>query len=65
LEDILQQDPREKFELFPKLGYYFISFRAVAGKSLPRGFHDPLDPSADLIRDDALGEGNLYLVVYV
>ncbi|KAF9651890.1 hypothetical protein BDM02DRAFT_3184137 [Thelephora ganbajun] len=29
LEDILQQDPREKMELFPKLGYYFIVFKAV------------------------------------
>lgn len=29
LEDILQKEPREKLELFPKLGYYFIIFRAV------------------------------------
>lgn len=29
LEDILQQDPREKIELFPRLGYYFIVFRAL------------------------------------
>jgi magnesium transporter len=29
LEDILQQEPREKLELFPRLGYYFIAFRAM------------------------------------
>ncbi|KAF8310993.1 hypothetical protein DL93DRAFT_2140147 [Clavulina sp. PMI_390] len=29
LEDIVQQDPREKVELFPRLGYYFIVFRAL------------------------------------
>ncbi|THH34176.1 hypothetical protein EUX98_g119 [Antrodiella citrinella] len=29
LEDILTQDPREKFELFPSLGYYFIAFRTI------------------------------------
>jgi magnesium transporter len=29
LEDILQREPREKLESFPKLGYYFISFRAI------------------------------------
>lgn len=29
LEDILHQEPREKLELFSKLGYYFIVFRAI------------------------------------
>ena len=29
LEDILHQEPREKLELFPKLGYSFIVFRAI------------------------------------
>ena len=29
LEDILQREPREKLESFPKLGYYFIIFRAI------------------------------------
>ncbi|KAG9038137.1 hypothetical protein FRB95_002577 [Tulasnella sp. JGI-2019a] len=29
LEDILQQEPREKLELFPRLGYYFVVFRAI------------------------------------
>lgn len=29
LEDILQQDPREKLEVFAALDYYLISFRAL------------------------------------
>jgi len=29
LEDILQREPRDKLESFPKLGYYFIVFRAI------------------------------------
>jgi magnesium transporter len=29
LEDILHREPREKLELFPKLGYSFIVFRAI------------------------------------
>lgn len=37
LEDILHQDPREKLELFPRLGYYFIAFRAVDSRFLRNG----------------------------
>ncbi|KAG6857527.1 hypothetical protein H0H87_000126 [Tephrocybe sp. NHM501043] len=66
LEDILQQDPREKLELFPKLGYYFISFRAIEarprhGIERKEGF-EALDDSAS----DAgtFGEANVYLVVF-
>lgn len=33
LEDILQKERREKLELFQRLGYYFISFRAVGTRS--------------------------------
>lgn len=29
MEDILQQETREKIETFPTLGYYFIVFRAL------------------------------------
>ena len=29
LEDVLQQDPREKLDLFENLGYYLIVFRAI------------------------------------
>jgi Mg2+ and Co2+ transporter CorA len=29
LEDVLQQDPREKLDMFDKLGYYFVVVRAL------------------------------------
>lgn len=29
MEDILQQETREKMETFPSLGYYFVVFRAL------------------------------------
>lgn len=29
LEDVLQQDPREKLDLFERLGYYFVVIRAL------------------------------------
>jgi len=29
LEDVLQQDPREKFDTFDRLGYYFVVVRAL------------------------------------
>lgn len=29
LEDVLQQDPREKLDMFDKLGYYFVVIRAL------------------------------------
>lgn len=29
LEDVLQQDPREKIDVFENLGYHFIVFRAI------------------------------------
>lgn len=29
MEDVLQQETREKIETFPALGYYFIVFRAL------------------------------------
>jgi len=66
LEDILQHDPREKLELFPKLGYYFISFRAVESWGARKS-----QPPEEVI--DALGHGhdggfvgasNVYLVVF-
>ena len=34
LEDIISQESREKLELFPRLGYYFIVFRALANSSV-------------------------------
>lgn len=38
LEDIVQQETREKLEAFPRLGYYFVVFRAVEARmNLERG----------------------------
>ncbi|KAF9040578.1 hypothetical protein BJ165DRAFT_1549223 [Panaeolus papilionaceus] len=69
LEDILQQDPREKLELFTKLGYYFISFRAIESsetreKLLREG--GLLDSSGNpIVMDEySTGEANVYLVVF-
>jgi magnesium transporter len=73
LEDILQRDPREKLELFPKLGYYFISFRAIEGrdaraKRTTRGEGEENDEFSSTIQDGGddgvIGEGNVYLVVF-
>ncbi|KAJ7596996.1 hypothetical protein C8J56DRAFT_303871 [Mycena floridula] len=58
LEDILHQDPREKLEHFQRLGYYFISFRAVAPVTT-QNFQDPRSEMSD-----TLFEGNIYLVVF-
>ncbi|KAJ3568315.1 hypothetical protein NP233_g5796 [Leucocoprinus birnbaumii] len=48
LDNILQQDTREKFDVFPKLGYYFVSFRSL-----------PVQPEKVLV-----GETMIYLVVF-
>ena len=67
LEDILQQDPREKLELFPKLGYYFVSLRAIESQAT-RGLFRQFDTSTvdhNRYRDGGvLGEVNVYLVVF-
>ncbi|KAJ7492660.1 hypothetical protein FB451DRAFT_1219171 [Mycena latifolia] len=58
LEDILMQDPREKLERFPKLGYYFISFRAIEP-------WDNREKTWDQAGSDReVGEANVYLVVF-
>lgn len=68
LEDILQQDPREKVEVFSKLGYYFISFRAIASKAVRGGLQARLNKKSDESEDNSdagiIGEANLYLVVF-
>lgn len=67
LEDILQRNPREKLELFPKLGYYFISFRAIESQgSKDTGernnvIHTLDDSSQD---DGFIGAANVYMVVF-
>ncbi|KAJ6604611.1 hypothetical protein DFH09DRAFT_315618 [Mycena vulgaris] len=61
LEDILMKDPREKLERFPKLGYYFLSFRAIESwdnreKTWNQDGHE---------RNEGLvGEANVYLIVF-
>ncbi|KAJ3987781.1 hypothetical protein F5890DRAFT_679574 [Lentinula detonsa] len=64
LEDILQQDPREKLERFPKLGYYFISFRAIASRATGTKSERQLDFLTDTGDDGLLLESNVYLVVF-
>ncbi|KAJ4486063.1 hypothetical protein J3R30DRAFT_3281636 [Lentinula aciculospora] len=65
LEDILQQDPREKLERFPKLGYYFISFRAIESRTPGTKFEHQLDFVSDTGGDEGLlMESNVYLVVF-
>ncbi|KAF8202921.1 hypothetical protein BJ912DRAFT_798732, partial [Pholiota molesta] len=71
LEDILQQDPREKLEVFSKLGYYFISFRAIESQATREkvqreaGFKDTLGFLKSLPTDDSsIGEANVYLAVF-
>ncbi|KAG7450560.1 uncharacterized protein BT62DRAFT_927845 [Guyanagaster necrorhizus] len=69
LEDILQQDPREKLELFPKLGYYFISFRAIESMGSREGcLHTRLHRNAEIggsqPDEGILGEANVYIVVF-
>lgn len=68
LEDILQQDPREKLELFPRLGYYFVSFRAIESQTTRERFHRYSSGDTDQKdhHDDGgvVGEVNVYLVVF-
>jgi len=64
LEDILQQDPREKMELFSKLGYYFISFRAIQSATVIPPVHQSDDTDIYQADDGALREANIYLVVF-
>lgn len=63
LEDILQREPREKLELFPKLGYYFIVLRAVESSTR----HDIVSQktgSSQLPVRGAANETCIYLVVF-
>ncbi|KAF9076229.1 hypothetical protein BDP27DRAFT_1414761 [Rhodocollybia butyracea] len=62
LEDILQQDPREKIERFPKLGYYFISFRTIESRTARAKLECQLaNTSGD---EGLLVESNVYMVVF-
>lgn len=57
LEDILHQDPREKLEFFPRLGYYFVVFRAVDARMLNSG-------EVTARNTDDLRVTNVYLTVF-
>jgi Mg2+ and Co2+ transporter CorA len=65
LEDVLHQDPREKFEMYSKLGYYFIVVRALdeqyfkytPGSSGPPGA-DLAAAAAAAARQAAAADGN-------
>jgi magnesium transporter len=65
LEDILQQEPREKLELFPRLGYYFISFRAVETRQARRRrLGTDATESPGLTDGGVVSEVPVYLIVF-
>ena len=66
LEDILQREPREKLESFPKLGYYFIIFRAIEYKSRNELLEivSQRTGSSQLPVQGVANENNIYLVVF-
>lgn len=69
LEDILHQEPREKLELFPGLGYYFIIFRALEGEKSRERFRQAKLHGQEVLEQSSGDEGvigavNVYLVVF-
>jgi magnesium transporter len=66
LEDILQREPREKLELFPKLGYYFIVFRALEASTAPERLDTVSQKTGSSQPPDhgVVNEINVYLVVF-
>ena len=65
LEDILTQDPREKLELFPRLGYYFLSFRAIESQKTRERLRYLLSEDELGDKDEGIvAEVNMYLVVF-
>ncbi|KAL5535391.1 hypothetical protein ACEPAF_3485 [Sanghuangporus sanghuang] len=72
LEDILHRDPREKLELFPRLGYYFIVFRALEGERSRERFRQFKMKSGDgsvtlpsgPADEGVIGAVNVYIVVF-
>ena len=63
LEDILQREPREKLEIFPKLGYYFIVFRALES-STALEWLDAISQKTGSFDHGAVIGVNVYLVVF-
>jgi magnesium transporter len=68
LEDILQQETREKLEMFPGLGYYFIVFRAIETRKARERVHGLVNPAREadgsIDMDGVVGEAMVYLVVF-
>ena len=66
LEDILQQDPREKLENFTNLGYYFISFRTIESRSTKERLQREAAASGNdwNLDEGSIGEANAYLTVF-
>jgi Mg2+ and Co2+ transporter CorA len=65
LEDILRRESREKFEHFPRLGYYFVVFRAVDRPEPVQREDDETSFIQGLPElTDVLETTNIYLVVF-
>lgn len=66
LEDILQREPREKLESFPKLGYYFIVIRALESSTAPERLDTISQKSGSSQPQDngVVNWVNVYLVVF-
>ncbi|KAF8340419.1 uncharacterized protein EI90DRAFT_3116975 [Cantharellus anzutake] len=66
LEDILQQDPREKVEFFPRLGYYFVVIRCLdLNKYLAERDREPLgDGGQPQYEEDIPNVTNAYITVF-
>ncbi|KAF8324880.1 uncharacterized protein EI90DRAFT_2933583 [Cantharellus anzutake] len=67
LEDILHQDPREKVEIFPRLGYYFVVIRSVdLNKYLAERDREQLpgDDGQSQNEEETLNVTNVYITVF-
>jgi magnesium transporter len=67
LEDILQQETREKLELFPRLGYYFVVFHALESdhtRAKTTQISLALDGDNTPIFDGKVEATNLYIIVF-
>ena len=61
----MQRETREKLELFPKLGYYFVVFRAIESqKSRQRRLLTDLSVNPSLTESSIIAEVSVYLVVF-
>lgn len=62
------QDPREKFELFPSLGYYFVAFRTIESKKTRERrrlrMYGQEGKQIGVLEEGIVGIVNVYLVVF-